>query len=735
MEIFAPKSMSVLNFIFIFMINGYLILACNVGPDSPFGSHLMSKTTLMDVTTDKYGEDQSNGFYDDPFAYRFTVSSTDIDLADLDNLECFLTHKYCSQINQIIFSDKLCNCSPDCFVYGDCCWDSVRDNLTDHSLYECVSTSETHSPSYYMVTYCPIYWADNETRCLCEKTTSYHNDPLLHVPVTSTSTLTVYRNIFCAICNNIIDILPWTPHEICNNGNHSYLVEFDPPKSLPSPKTCEWRGIFECHNVTFRQKCVTYYAPVQRKNKKGIEYIYKNKFCAFCSGLKAHQLECTTLDGIENSGQTVTSNETELIHSRSKKKKQSLAILLDLDFSKGGVIVGTEERCPTGQVYDPWKKKCRIIQCGKLFYYRNGICVKKETFTRNAFNNLQVSYNNFLNSTCSKISIDADKFSIHENGTIVINKDGLIITPGNYEMLPNSTILICAPQVNSARKFSQVQSYLTTACLSISIFCLIIKLLLFIFLSEYKKLPMIIVFYLSLSLLLAQLLFLVGTIGPSNYFCIGIAIFMHYFYLASVFCTNALAFDIWKTFTNMKHLSLKIRKTHLIYSILYCWGLPMIIVIISIICEWAFHSTFSPQYGSCHCWICNRYALLIFFAVPLGLVLIINIIFYTITAKSIYKTSKSSKIARKNAKNKNYVRFFLYIKIALIMGFTWIFGFISAYSNMVWLWNFFIILNGLQGVFILLAFTRIAILKQLINKISSRKNFENNSLMLTSSSN
>ena len=45
------------------------------------------------------------------------------------------------------------------------------------------------------------------------------------------------------------------------------------------------------------------------------------------------------------------------------------------------------------------------------------------------------------------------------------------------------------------------------------------------------------------------------------------------------------------------------------------------------------------------------------------------------------------------------------LQIALLMGFTWLFAYIAAWASITALWYVFILLNSLQGVYILTAFT------------------------------
>ncbi|XP_067129930.1 probable G-protein coupled receptor Mth-like 3 [Centruroides vittatus] len=624
-------------------------------------------------------------------------------------LECEHAHKHCMKPNPLLMGNSFCHCNSKCYKYGDCCWDSAHDK-SDQVIrvkFECIRLKdEKDSPAYYMISHCPSHWLDQKTKSWCEEVDLYPDDLLLYIPVTSKSNYYVYRNVFCAMCNNVHNVQAWTPYTSCYNRSLSCLVTIVPPDLIPKPKECDWHGIFVCHHgsSSVRYNCATYYAPVKYTDSNGIEYIYKNKFCAFCAGLTEDQLQCSIRYSLR----------------KELNLELSIAILLDVDFIQGGIIVGNTNRCPEGNIYDPWKKKCRSIYCGKLFYYKDGKCVKLSS--RNGDNDL-IWTNGSLDKDCAKLSIEKNSYIIYENGTMVLLEDRTVFPSGSYEISNNESILICA-QNESIKKFSEGQTYLTIICLSMSISCLILKILLFITHVEQHKLSTVLMFYLSLSLFFAQLLFLIGEAELYKPLCIIIAVSTHYFFLVTIFCSNVLAFDIWKTFTNLNRTP-NYKFKYLPYYSLYCWGIPSIIVLSAAITEWAFRGKFSPKYGQYVCWISNRFALLIFFAIPSGIILLANVVLFIVTAFSIVKASKSTKVARENAQDKRNFRFLLYIKLALIMGLSWIFGFISAYSNSNVLWYLFIILNGLQGAFILAAFTRIDTIKQFIRKVPGKETIYN----------
>jgi len=77
-----------------------------------------------------------------------------------------------------------------------------------------------------------------------------------------------------------------------------------------------------------------------------------------------------------------------------------------------------------------------------------------------------------------------------------------------------------------------------------------------------------------------------------------------------------------------------------------------------------------------------------------------------LTAIKITSVSDATRFARENInQRRERFRFVLYIKLATIMGSTWIIGFIAAYAENSIMWLLFIVFNSLQGLYVLLAFT------------------------------
>ena len=103
------------------------------------------------------------------------------------------------------------------------------------------------------------------------------------------------------------------------------------------------------------------------------------------------------------------------------------------------------------------------------------------------------------------------------------------------------------------------------------------------------------------------------------------------------------------------------------------------------------------------CWIQGGSPLVYSFGIPVGLVMLMNITFFTRTAVALKETMKAAKRAKSNSDSLQ--RFAVYIKLAFLMGFTWVFGFMSGLTDIDGLNYLFIVTNSLQGVYICVSFT------------------------------
>ena len=295
-------------------------------------------------------------------------------------------------------------------------------------------------------------------------------------------------------------------------------------------------------------------------------------------------------------------------------------------------------------------------------------------------------------------------------------------------------------------KYSIGQRLVSDICLAISVICLAFHIGIHAALPKLRNLPGKNLLSLACALFVAQLLFLtaMGAREAVGYgCCAALGVLTHYTYLAAFFWMNVMGFDICRTFTGQKTRrspGAGQRTTFRFYS-LYAWGCPVVIVTMGVVLDFTnILDDYAPMYGGHICWISNRNGLGVFFVLPLAVLLFENIILFSMTVLSIFRQAKEAQYAvdknqsyrnednkqkpggsaleklqpaaaipkrnstKSHGTQKMKIRCVLYIKLALIMGLGWVFGFIAALAKLPALLYPFILFNALQGAFIFIAF-------------------------------
>ena len=100
------------------------------------------------------------------------------------------------------------------------------------------------------------------------------------------------------------------------------------------------------------------------------------------------------------------------------------------------------------------------------------------------------------------------------------------------------------------------------------------------------------------------------------------------------------------------------------------------------------------------CWITIRGALIGGFIVPVYLSVLFNTVCFVVTCWSIFCSTLKHKTL--TDEGKSHVR--VYISLGILMGLTWLFGFIALSVNSVVPWYFFVALNSTQGLLLRITF-------------------------------
>ncbi|XP_052088553.1 probable G-protein coupled receptor Mth-like 1 [Mytilus californianus] len=173
---------------------------------------------------------------------------------------------------------------------------------------------------------------------------------------------------------------------------------------------------------------------------------------------------------------------------------------------------------------------------------------------------------------------------------------------------------------------------------------------------------------------------------------------------ASVFWMHICTVHMFRVFFSMKMKpTVKQSKRVIVVYSLYAAIIPGLLVASNITYYLASdqnkQTTGYLGYGGYKCYITLTNMVLITFAIPIGILLVSNIVLFCLV---IYKLENLPEVNSNNGKGRNM--FIIYAKLTCLTGITWIFGFIYEWIRISALSYTFILLNASQGLFIFLSF-------------------------------
>nr|XP_018906508.1 PREDICTED: probable G-protein coupled receptor Mth-like 1 isoform X2 [Bemisia tabaci] len=187
--------------------------------------------------------------------------------------------------------------------------------------------------------------------------------------------------------------------------------------------------------------------------------------------------------------------------------------------------------------------------------------------------------------------------------------------------------------------------------------------------------------------------------------CIGIAIAMHFLFLAAFFWLNTMCFNIWWTFRDLRPTSLDIGQEtcRLRFYELYAWGGPLLIAGVAAVMDRipeVTHTTLiKPRFGEARCWFYGDAEILAYFYAPIGILLVLNLTLFLLTARELTCGLWRTEVVKSTTERATLSR--VCLKLVIVMGVTWIVDIISwVVGGPQYIWYATDIMNALQGVFI-----------------------------------
>lgn len=610
-----------------------------------------------------------------------------------------------------------CQCDSNCHLYGDCCPGVKIINRTEDKDFpniSCEYRKDIDSDNFiYIVNTCPE-GGDTFLKSKCENANG--TDVFGKIPASGLISGLLYRNMYCARCN-LDNYILWNPGIQCkwklsvpNNLSVSALLNdtgcemtFSPPETNLTQRTCfPAISVTKCPNETLMTSCISGpYIPVF-----GTKIAFRNTDCARCQNYPESNLTCSM-------------KSSQLIPNKTKRKfyNYSYRVLFDLNLRKKKaetryrslVINDSSDSlpsvCDTGHLLDPFTDQCHEIVCVPPFVYLNGKCLLRERIANDP---------NITSSPCASRLFRQNEFKKINSSTIFLlflNK-----TTQEFTLSENGTaVYVCINEIQIDKSilytkltadFSREEGLLSFIGGLLSITSLFFCLCVYTCSSKLHNVPGKNLTCLMASLFFAQLLFLVAPFVfqmKIQSLCKALSIFTHFAFLAAFFWMNVMSFDIFFTFSkgfvNSGNKGSSSRRFRF-YS-LYAWSGALVLVGSASLTDQVSEFAFRPEYGVGFCWISNSKGLLLFFLIPIAILLLSNFVFFVISAISIHTSSrKTSRVL----KRKDTCKLLIYIKLSVVMGLTWCFGFAAAVTNDHVIWYLFLLFNTLQGFFITVFF-------------------------------
>ncbi|XP_065432222.1 adhesion G protein-coupled receptor E5 isoform X10 [Chrysemys picta bellii] len=233
---------------------------------------------------------------------------------------------------------------------------------------------------------------------------------------------------------------------------------------------------------------------------------------------------------------------------------------------------------------------------------------------------------------------------------------------------------------------------ITKVGLVISLLCLLLSIVTFLFCRALKGPRTTIHLHLCLALFIAYTVFLTGTSSTGNRVVCGmVAGLLHYFFLAA-FCWMCLEG------AELYLLVVQVFTPHGLrrrYMFLLGYGVPALIVGISA-------ATYSEGYGTArHCWLSLEKQFIWSFLAPVCIIIAVNAVIFVVT---VWKLSLKFADINPDMSQLKKLRVLTITAIAqlCILGTTWIFGLFQFNQRTLVVSYIFTILNSLQGLFIFL---------------------------------
>ena len=312
---------------------------------------------------------------------------------------------------------------------------------------------------------------------------------------------------------------------------------------------------------------------------------------------------------------------------------------------------------------------------------------------------------------CNRVSlplqalrITNESFYRHSSSITVVLPNHYIITENFIEMCADDyfTLTNKALELSIRRHgdthciMNEIANILSFVCSCISIICLIITITTYLLLDPLRTTPGKINLSLCGSLLVAQVL-QQFTIDLVEYriTCIVFGVLIHFSWSATLIWMSVSSFNLFRCFSP-SNIRSDLHQSVISYAV-FVSVMSTLLVIANMTFSIVTNQTFG--YGGKICYISSSLGLIMTFVTPVGLIVLSNLCFLSVT---IWRISRVPKL--KGTKSADRSNVLIYIKMSTLTGTCWIFGFLGILTNFDVFEILFILANASQGLFLMVSF-------------------------------
>ena len=269
-----------------------------------------------------------------------------------------------------------------------------------------------------------------------------------------------------------------------------------------------------------------------------------------------------------------------------------------------------------------------------------------------------------------------------------------------------------------------LEHYLSLSCVCLSLGCLLLTLLTYAAFRSLRTIPGQNTMALCANLLLAQALLQFGVSWTElRGGCVAIGMLVHYFWLASVLWMNVCSFHMHRVFTakraaRMTSTHVKCCTPRVVAYAVYSQVVPLVAVGATAATSILLSEGRQLGYGGDACYLSSPFLVGVAFAAPLGVVLVLNLVFFLGAVREIARTEKPAQAISLNghrspSPNLAHVTSFpsawrrnlnVCIRLSSLTGLFWTLGLLAELLDLRVLRLLSVVVNGSQGVLIAVSY-------------------------------